>query len=132
MLPDLPTNTTACIPLLDDWGIPSRLASMQQYAGCYQGYVTELATLWLRRLSPQQRAETALFACGPRSMLQAVAELARTYDLPCQVALEEYMACAVGGCAGCTVLVHTASGPKMQRVCVDGPVFEARTIYPGP
>ena len=37
------------------------------------------------------------------------------------------MACAVGGCAGCTVLVQTAEGPAMKRVCVDGPVFDAYT-----
>ena len=34
------------------------------------------------------------------------------------------MACAVGGCAGCTVRVNTPDGPAMKRVCVDGPVFD--------
>ncbi|MEQ8660152.1 MAG: dihydroorotate dehydrogenase electron transfer subunit, partial [Gammaproteobacteria bacterium] len=48
--------------------------------------------------------------------------------LPAQLSLEEYMACAVGGCAGCTVRVHTAAGPAMKRVCVDGPVFEAAEV----
>jgi len=38
------------------------------------------------------------------------------------------MACAVGGCAGCTVRVHTADGFAMKRVCVDGPVFEAGDV----
>ncbi|MBT3439323.1 MAG: dihydroorotate dehydrogenase electron transfer subunit, partial [Gammaproteobacteria bacterium] len=42
---------------------------------------------------------------------------------------EEYMACAVGGCAGCVVEVQTESGPAMKRVCVDGPVFEAQTVF---
>jgi dihydroorotate dehydrogenase electron transfer subunit len=63
-------------------------------------------------------------------MLEAVAKLARNYDLPCQVSLEEFMACAVGGCAGCTVLVQTAEGPAMKRVCVDGPVFDAASVFP--
>jgi dihydroorotate dehydrogenase electron transfer subunit len=63
-------------------------------------------------------------------MLAASAALAQEFGLPCQVALEEYMACAVGGCAGCTVLVRTAEGPAMKRVCVDGPVFDAATVYP--
>ena len=61
-------------------------------------------------------------------MLQAVALLAERYELPCQVSLEEFMACAVGGCAGCTVEVRTADGPAMKRVCVDGPVFEASSV----
>ena len=61
-------------------------------------------------------------------MLKAVAQLAKKYNIPCQVSLEEYMACAVGGCAGCTVLIKTDEGPAMKRVCVDGPVFEAETV----
>jgi len=39
------------------------------------------------------------------------------------------MACAVGGCAGCTVQVRTPEGPAMKRVCVDGPVFDAYTVF---
>jgi dihydroorotate dehydrogenase electron transfer subunit len=35
----------------------------------------------------------------------------------------------VGGCAGCTVLVSTSSGPAMKRVCVDGPVFDAHAVF---
>ena len=61
-------------------------------------------------------------------MLAATAGLAAEYDLPCQVSLEEYMACAVGGCAGCTVRINTADGPAMKRVCVDGPVFDATQV----
>ena len=61
-------------------------------------------------------------------MLRAVADLAARYNLPCQVSLEEFMACAVGGCAGCVVRIETPDGPAMKRVCVDGPVFEASTV----
>ena len=76
------------------------------------------------------RADVQVFACGPTPMLAAVAKLAREFDLPCQLALEEFMACGIGGCAGCNVLVQTADGPAMKRVCVDGPVFDAREVYP--
>ncbi|MDH3804823.1 MAG: dihydroorotate dehydrogenase electron transfer subunit, partial [Gammaproteobacteria bacterium] len=31
-------------------------------------------------------------------------------------------------CAGCTVQVTTQDGPAMQRVCVDGPVFDAASV----
>ncbi|MBV8909496.1 MAG: dihydroorotate dehydrogenase electron transfer subunit, partial [Gammaproteobacteria bacterium] len=68
-------------------------------------------------------------ACGPTAMLRSCAALARRYRLPCQVSLEEFMACAVGGCAGCTVAVQEADGPAMKRVCVDGPVFDAYTVF---
>ena len=63
-------------------------------------------------------------------MLEAVAQVAKEFDLPCQVSLEEYMACAVGGCAGCVVRVETDSGVAMKRVCVDGPVFDAAQVFP--
>ena len=63
-------------------------------------------------------------------MLQAVAGLAREFSLPCQVSLEEYMACAVGGCAGCTVPVYKNGTVSMQRVCVDGPVFQGEEVFP--
>jgi len=121
-------NINATMPLLEDWGITTRLCSLQNFTGCYQGYVTDLAREWLKSLTKQQRTEVEIFSCGPTAMLAAVAKLAQEFDLPCQVSLEEYMACAVGGCAGCVVKVNTSDGPAMKRVCVDGPVFNANQI----
>lgn len=130
MVPAVPSAAIACMPLLDDWGVASRLASNAGYPGCYDGHVTALAAHWLAALTRTELAEVAVYACGPTPMLAATAKLARSYALPCQVSLEEYMACAVGGCAGCAVPVRTAQGRTMQRVCVDGPVFEAQSVYP--
>jgi len=117
-------------PLLEQWGVASRLASQQGYAGCHQGFVTDLARRWLDALGEAGRAEVEVFACGPHPMLEAVAAVARDYGLPCQVSLEEFMACGVGGCAGCAVEVQTDQGPAMKRVCVDGPVFDAAAVFP--
>ena len=128
IVPGMPEGVIAAMPLLEDWGVPGRLASQQDYPGCYQGYITGLARLWLDELNAEERNKVSLFACGPHPMLAATATLAREYDLPCQVSLEEYMACAVGGCAGCAVAINTADGPAMKRVCVDGPVFDAYTV----
>ncbi|MGH8130202.1 MAG: dihydroorotate dehydrogenase electron transfer subunit [Steroidobacteraceae bacterium] len=119
----------ACMPLMESLGVPSRLASLSGFPGCHRGYVTELAQAWLGSLTDPERAEVQIFSCGPRAMLLAVAALARRYDLPCQLSLEENMACGIGGCAGCTVLVRTPEGPAMQRVCVDGPVFDAAAVF---
>ena len=126
--PGVGNGVTAAMPLLDDWGVPSRLASLQGFAGCFQGYVTDLARGWLEAMTQEERAEVSVYACGPHPMLGAVARLAQDYALPCQVSLEEYMACAVGGCAGCTVQLTTPAGTSMKRVCVDGPVFDAALI----
>jgi dihydroorotate dehydrogenase electron transfer subunit len=118
------------VALLEEWGVPSRLASNAGLAGAQRGYITDLARDWLNALPRDAHREVQVFACGPTPMLKAVAKLAREFDLPCQVALEEFMACGIGGCAGCTVLLQTPDGPAMKRVCVDGPVFDARQVYP--
>lgn len=132
MVPGMPEGVIGCMPLLDEWGVPSRLTSRAGFPGCHDGYVTDLARLWLAQLDDAARAEVEVFACGPAAMLRAVAALAHDFNLPCQVSMEEHMACAVGGCAGCVVEVQTEDGPAMKRVCVDGPVFDARTVFAVP
>ena len=129
LVPGIPDGVIACMPLLDGWGVPSRLASLSGFAGCFDGFVTQLADAWLQTLDAAALAEVAIFACGPTPMLVATAAVARRHAVPCQVSLEEFMACAVGGCAGCTVLVQTPDGPAMKRVCVDGPVFDAEAVF---
>jgi len=124
----VPNEISSTMPLLESWGIPTRLTSLQGYEGCHNGYVTDLADQWLATLSAEDLARVEVFACGPTPMLKAVAALAARYDLPCQVSLEEFMACAVGGCAGCAVKIVTPDGEAMKRVCVDGPVFDAATV----
>ena len=129
MVPGQPDGVIGCMPLLEDWGIASRLTSTQGYPGCFEGYVTDLAKHYLDALNEEHRQEVEIFSCGPTVMLEAVAKLAKEYELPCQVSLEEHMACAVGGCAGCVVKVQTENGPAMKRVCVDGPVFDAYSVF---
>ena len=121
-----PTHT---MPLLEDWGITCRLASMQGFDGAFKGYVTDLARKYLDALPHKELSQVEIYSCGPRPMLEAVAELSKEYKLPCQVSLEEFMACAVGGCAGCAVEVKSDEGVLMKRVCVDGPVFEAQSVF---
>jgi dihydroorotate dehydrogenase electron transfer subunit len=116
------------MPLLDEWGVATRLTSLSGFPGCHRGFVTELADHWLGQLPAAQLARVKIFSCGPTPMLKAVAELAARYSIACEVSLEEFMACAVGGCAGCVVEISTAKGPAMKRVCVDGPVFDADTV----
>jgi dihydroorotate dehydrogenase electron transfer subunit len=126
--PWVDASINATMPLLEDWGIPCRLATLAGFDGCFDGYVTDLADQWLATLSADELAKVEVYSCGPTPMLKAVATLAAKYDLPCQVSLEEFMACAVGGCAGCAVKISTPDGEAMKRVCVDGPVFEASTV----
>lgn len=129
LVPGMPEGAIASMPMLEEWGIPSRLASLAGYPGCHEAYVTDLAAIWLASLDRAALAEVEMFVCGPTAMLKAAAAVARRFEVPCQVSLEEFMACAVGGCAGCAVRVETPQGPAMKRVCVDGPVFDAQAVF---
>lgn len=68
---------------------------------------------------------TAVLACGPAPMLKRVAQVAAEFGVPCQVSLEERMACGVGACLGCAVKMRDGA---MKHVCKDGPVFDAREV----
>ena len=65
-----------------------------------------------------------IFACGPSAMLSYVKTVAEECDVPVFMSVENYMACGVGACLGCTI--STKDGVK--RVCKDGPVFDGRII----
>ncbi len=65
-----------------------------------------------------------VYACGPMAMLRAVSEIAAERGIPCQVAVEESMACGIGVCMTCVLPVIGDDGQtRMVRSCVEGPVF---------
>lgn len=76
-----------------------------------------------------ERDDSALFACGPYGMMKETARIAGELSIPCQVSVEEKMACGIGACLGCAV---RANGEKrsegFMRVCKEGPVFDSREI----
>ncbi len=76
---------------------------------------------------PHTQERLSIFACGPLLMEKEIAKFSCEHNLPCQVSLESRMACGVGACLGCTVKVKGES-PTYKRVCVEGPVFEAKEI----
>ena len=129
VMPGLDFSVNKTIDDMEKLGIPCRLSSQAGYEGCHLGYVTELAKSFIEKLSDGEKTETIIYACGPESMLKAVAKLAKDDQLDCVLSLEEYMACAIGGCAGCTVKVLADGHERMKRVCVDGPVFDAEQLY---
>lgn len=125
-----PETATYSLKLADDLGVSCRLASMTSLQGTYAGYVTELARHWLQSHPDSEHGRMEILACGPEPMLRAAAYLAREFGLDCQLCLEEYMACGVGGCAGCAVELRLDGQTAMKRVCVDGPVFPGEAVYP--
>jgi dihydroorotate dehydrogenase electron transfer subunit len=73
----------------------------------------------LRELLKKQRFQK-VYACGPEKMLYKVVEVCRNYSIECEVSLDRYIKCGFGVCGQCD-----CSG---QRVCVDGPVFNAKEL----
>ncbi|MBR2240902.1 MAG: dihydroorotate dehydrogenase electron transfer subunit [Clostridia bacterium] len=69
-----------------------------------------------------------IFACGPLPMLKAVQQLAIEKNIPCQLSLEERMACGLGVCLGCAVKLAGSDELKYKHVCKDGPVFWANEV----
>jgi dihydroorotate dehydrogenase electron transfer subunit len=57
VVPGIPTGVIACMPLLEEWGIASRLASTLDLPGCFEGTATALADIWLASLSAEERAQ---------------------------------------------------------------------------
>ncbi|NLE63036.1 MAG: dihydroorotate dehydrogenase electron transfer subunit [Bacteroidales bacterium] len=60
-----------------------------------------------------------IYTCGPVVMMQAVAGLAQRANIPCEVSLENMMACGIGACLCC--VTPTLNGNRC--VCTEGPVF---------
>ena len=56
--PWLPDRISNSMPLLEKWGVPSRLASLAGFTGCFDGYVTDLARRYLDGLTAGELAQT--------------------------------------------------------------------------
>ncbi len=100
-------------------GATVHLASDDGSVG-FRGFVTQL----LQQHEPPQQ----LVGCGPEPMLRALAEVARRWNVPCDVSLETPMACGVGICFSCVTRVTTSDGWDYRRVCVEGPIFDAAKL----
>ena len=98
------------------------------------GLVTRPLERRLRELTANiengNREICSVCACGPWPMLKAVAAICALYDVACQVSMEENMPCGIGICNGCVVPMLNAGDDyeRFQRICVAGPVMDARQI----
>jgi dihydroorotate dehydrogenase electron transfer subunit len=65
-----------------------------------------------------------IYTCGPKPMMAAVAGYARKFNIPCEVSLENLMACGIGACLCC--VEKTVKGNSC--VCTEGPVFNINQL----
>jgi dihydroorotate dehydrogenase electron transfer subunit len=72
------------MPLLEEWGIASRLASTSDLPGCFDGSVTTLADAWLGSLTTSELAEVEILPGGPDPVVREALELASRYGVESQ------------------------------------------------
>lgn len=95
----------------------------------HHGFVTEVLTHILEQPQVYELHNPVIYACGPHGMLRAVTKISQSYCVPTQLAMENRMGCAMGVCLGCVSKIRTPDGGfEYQRVCTEGPVFDAENI----
>jgi dihydroorotate dehydrogenase electron transfer subunit len=120
-------RTAALLAGVDDFrsaGIEVELATDDGTAG-HHGYVTDMLA---RRLERGDRPARVV-GCGPPAMLATLAQIVRQYDVPCDVSLENQMACGFGACFSCVAPIRQPDGSTdLRRVCVEGPIVSANLV----
>ena len=82
-----------------------------------KGYVTDHTIM--------QKADfEMIYTCGPKPMMMAVAKYAKKYGIPCEVSLENLMACGIGACLCC--VENTIDGHICA--CIEGPVINVEKL----
>jgi len=97
------------------------LTATEDGSSGFNGMVSELLENKIATISP-----AAIYTCGPDAMMREIASIAKNEGIPCQVSVEERMACGIGACYGCAVQLCDG---RMVRACVDGPVFNAEEVF---
>ncbi len=132
--PDVSGLPMPCVEEFSRGGHPAVVTTDDGSLGM-KGFVTAA----LRTFLEKRRAESGtlegivIYCCGPTAMMKATGKVAAEFSVPCQVSLEQPMACGMGTCQSCIIRhrPHTG-GPesewKYKLTCTDGPVFDTRDI----
>ncbi len=113
-----------CVEDFKQLGVDVQVATEDGSAG-HHGLVTDL----IHPAIEAKVAKSRIVCCGPKKMMTATAQIAKQLGVPCQISLEERMACGVGVCFSCVAKVRDgAGGWTYRRTCLDGPVFDAEDV----
>jgi dihydroorotate dehydrogenase electron transfer subunit len=97
--------------------LPLQLATDDGSAG-FHGTVVEL----FRHRVDLHDPFDVVYICGPNPMMAAM-QSAIPAGMPAFASLEEYMACGVGACLGCTAHIERDGQRLNLTTCKEGPVF---------
>lgn len=110
---------------LEAIGVTAHIATDDGSIG-HHGFVTDVLTDLLRK---KELNSSTVYACGPHGMLSAVSKITSEFEVQTQVAMENRMGCAMGVCLGCVCPVRIGDDRiEYQRVCTEGPVFNAAEV----
>lgn len=108
----------------------SDLLRLDAYRACGDVYVTtedgsegEKGIVTQHSILQQERFD-GIAVCGPKPMMMAMGTYAKRTGTPCEVSLENMMACGLGACLCC--VEDTTDGNVC--VCKEGPVFDINKL----
>jgi dihydroorotate dehydrogenase electron transfer subunit len=90
---------------------------------CSYGFEGTVVEMLREHLVSARTSDREIFVCGPEGMLKSLRDLLDKDRTPCQVLVEERMACGLGLCFGCVKKMVDENEPY-KRVCKEGPVFD--------
>lgn len=80
----------------------------------YKGFASDAA----KEILKTEKID-AVLTCGPEMMMKTLLDFCKNISF--QASLERYMKCSIGICGQCCI-------GKGLRVCIDGPVFDGKTL----
>lgn len=87
------------------------------------GFKGNIVTLFRKQKKAFERKNVEIFTCGPEGMVKSIRKEIEDMKTPCQVLVEERMACGLGLCFGCAIRTIDEKEPY-KRACKEGPVFD--------
>ena len=114
----LGARTAADLLLIDKFeSIAKVYITTEDASAGEKGFVTQHSVL-------QKKNFDRISVCGPKPMMMAIAGYAKQANIPCEVSLENMMACGLGACLCC--VEKTVKGNVC--VCTEGPVFNINDL----
>ncbi len=88
-----------------------------------KGFKGDVVALFRKEKMTLDGKDVEIFTCGPEGMIKNIRKTIEKSQTPCQVLVEERMACGLGLCFGCAVRTIDEKEPY-KRACKEGPVFD--------
>lgn len=135
--PDATGNPVASVQEFAKVNFPAVVTTDDGSVGL-KGRITDGLIKYIDQLDDATRQQAVVYTCGPHVMMHAVAKLADQFGIPCQVCLEQAMACGMGTCQSCIVKIEDNDTPhgtledgrnwRYKLACTDGPVFDSHDV----